>query len=428
MNGVNGEEDIIEIDGNEDDHKDEQSPAKKQGGSSKTSTRGAPNKTHKAVSPQENQNQTEVALSILRTTKFFDNYIHLHRRIVLGLAITLTKEDTFDEFAKALASLLGNAQIVDPKFVINPIEPFSKDKDIITKADISTNMTKLGIHVQISGNGYTFLKKQQIGDKEKQGKKFSKKKIEIRHPTVYFSLIISSSVDPMKIIERCSHKWTRNGGTRMNVKELQDIRTETVVGMFRVSMATLKDAIIGELKMILMRAQDLVNDEDITKFDFSMGPDVPYEEKLPAINPRIQNAKLRGRDVSLFNKLSNRAQYACKSWHVKVASKFAHRMKDLVQYAKDLGLVEKYWGKYAHLTEVTDSLSNLRKTKNQVNLAQSHTDSQMWMMAEDLLRVILLDKTLDIIHPVSNAITSMLSLYDVLLNYLKMSDGHSMIA
>ncbi len=143
----------------------------------------------------------------------------------------------------------------------------------------------------------------------------------------------------------------------MNVKALQDIHTETVVCMFRVSTATPKDAITGELKMILMKAQDLVHDQDITKFDFSMGPEVPYEEKLPAINPRIQNAKLHGQDVSLFNKLSNRAQYACKSWHVKVASQFAHRMKELVQYAKDLGLVEKYWGKHVHLTEVMDSLS-----------------------------------------------------------------------
>ncbi len=147
-----------------------------------------------------------MAPSILRTTKFFDNYIHPHRRIVLEYAITLTKEDTFDKFAKALTSLLGNAQIVDPKFVINSIEPFSKDKDIVTKADISTNMTKLGIHVQISCNGYTFLKKQEIGDKEKQGKKFSKKKVGIRHPTVYFSLIISSSVNTMKTIERCSQE------------------------------------------------------------------------------------------------------------------------------------------------------------------------------------------------------------------------------
>ncbi len=214
----------------------------------------------------------------------------------------------------------------------------------------------------------------------------------------------------------------------MNGNELQDICTETVVSMFRVSTATQKDAIIGELKMILMKAQDLAHDEDITKFDFSMDPDVPYEEKLPAINLRIQNAKLRGQDVSLFNKLSNRAQYARKSWHVKAASKFALRMKDLVQYAKDLGFVEKYWGKHAHLTEVMDDLSNLREAKNQVNLAQSNTNYQLSMMAKDLLGIILLKETSDIIHPVSYAITSTLSLRDVLLHYLKMSDGHSMIA
>jgi hypothetical protein len=69
---------------------------------------------------------------------------------MLELAITLTKEDTLNKFAKALASLLSNAHIVGPKFVINPIEPISKDKDITTIADISTNMTKLGICVQIS--------------------------------------------------------------------------------------------------------------------------------------------------------------------------------------------------------------------------------------------------------------------------------------
>jgi hypothetical protein len=48
----------------------------------------------------------------------------------------------------------------------------------------------------------------------------------------------------------------------MNIKGLQDICTETAVSMFRVSTATPKDAIIGELKMILMKAQELVHDED----------------------------------------------------------------------------------------------------------------------------------------------------------------------
>jgi hypothetical protein len=90
--------------------------------------------------------------------------------------------------------------------------------------------------------------------------------------------------------------------------------------------------------------------------------------------------------------------------------------------------VEKFWGKHAYLTEVTDLLSNLREAKNQVNLTQSHTNCQMSMTAKDLIGVILLDETLDIIHPVTKTVSSTLSLRDVLLHYLKISDGHSMIA
>jgi hypothetical protein len=148
-----------------------------------------------------------------------------------------------------------------------------------------------------------------------------KKKEEVRHPTVYFSIIVSSSVDPKKIINRCAHEWTRNGETRMNIKELQDICTETVVSMFRISTATPKECILGELKMILTKAQSLAQEEDPTKFDLSIYPEEGENETLPAFNLQIQNVKLQGQDVSLFNKLRKRAHYARKSWHVKVAKK-----------------------------------------------------------------------------------------------------------
>ncbi len=97
-------------------------------------------------------------------------------------------------------ALLSIAQIADPKFVLNPINPMAKEKDIAIKRDISTNMTKLGIHVKISGSRYTFLK-QKIWDKNK-GKKSSKKKEEYQHPT--------AAVDPKEIIKRCLHEWMHN--------------------------------------------------------------------------------------------------------------------------------------------------------------------------------------------------------------------------
>jgi hypothetical protein len=66
-------------------------------------------------------------------------------------------------------------------------------------------------------------------------------------------------------------------------------------------------------------------------------------------------------------------------------------MKEQVQ-AKELGCVKHYWEKYTHLTEVTDISSTICKMKRQVNLAQSHTNYQVLMMAEDLLGVISLDE------------------------------------
>jgi hypothetical protein len=46
-----------------------------------------------------------------------------------------------------------NVQMVDSKFVINPLNPNSKEKNISSKGEISPNMKKLGTHIKIPGNG-----------------------------------------------------------------------------------------------------------------------------------------------------------------------------------------------------------------------------------------------------------------------------------
>ncbi len=215
---------------------------------------------------------------------------------------------------------------MNPKFFLNPIDPVTKEKDIAMKGDISTNMTKLGIHMKISGGRYTFLK-QRIGDKDKE-KTSPKKKEEYRNPTVFFSLVVSSAVDPKEIIERCLHEWTCSRGTKMNIKDLQDINSESMVNLFKVSTLTRKEVILAEPRKILFKAQWLAQDKsgDMMKYDFTMEPDVAIGETLPALpalNLRVQNFKLRGQEVSIFNKLSKRAQMACKSWHLKVACRHA---------------------------------------------------------------------------------------------------------
>jgi hypothetical protein len=142
MNEEDGEE--TEAPGTNEDNKDERSPTKKRGGSSKTSTKK--NGGLRQVSPQE-QGTTA---SKEKTTTFADEFMYPYSRIILELAITLKSNKAFEEYTQALMAFITNVQIVDPKFIINRLKPRSDTKPITMKGEISPNMTKLSTHIKIS--------------------------------------------------------------------------------------------------------------------------------------------------------------------------------------------------------------------------------------------------------------------------------------
>jgi hypothetical protein len=61
---------------------------------------------------------------------------------------------------------------------------------------------------------------------------------------VYFNLIISSDVDPPKIIAWTMYEWTRINWQRMQIKDFQDVASETAVTFFKVSTEILKAVIL----------------------------------------------------------------------------------------------------------------------------------------------------------------------------------------
>jgi hypothetical protein len=145
--------------------------------------------------------------------------------------------------------------MVDHKFVTNPLNPSLKEKSIGSKAEVSPNMTKLGNHIKISGNGNAFNKKKIWSNWENDCKSNKSNKEDFRDPTVYFSMVVSTEVMPQEIINRVSHEWARLNGPRLQVKDLQSISSETVVSFFKVSTVTPKHVILAELKRILLKAQ-----------------------------------------------------------------------------------------------------------------------------------------------------------------------------
>jgi hypothetical protein len=336
---------------------------------------------------------------------------------------------------QALMAFITNAQMVDPKFVINPINPASKDKNISNKGKISSNMTKLGTHIKISGNGNAFNKKKIWNNQPSDRKSRKSQREEFCDPTVYFSMVTSTEVDPLELINGLTHEWSQLNGSRLQVKDLQSISSEMVVTFFKMSTAIPKQVLLVELTRTLVEAQKRCRDDllakdeffDISTYDLTLDKGVESRESLPPMNLRVQNALLRGQEVTVFNRLSHHAQQARKSWHLEVDSRHASKMKALVECAKAYGKVEEMWGVHAHLSKVTDASSTAHEAKHQVDVAQSHTNYQLSMVAEELVGVINLDDPLVILHPETEEEVGTLTLRTVLLNYLKMEDGHPMI-
>jgi hypothetical protein len=208
------------------------------------------------------------------------------------------------------------------------------------------------------------------------------------------------------------------------------MESKTIVSIYKVSKNTPKNVILKELEQILLMTQAKARDDNLDHedYDFLMDIDVEFGRTLPDMNLQVQITKLKGQDVSTFNRLSNKAQYTRKSWHLEVASKYASKMKRLIQMAKDYGCVEHFWGTHAHLSKVTDINSTPAKAKHQVEVTQKHTNYEVSMTPEELVGVINLDHISPIMHPTTGLHVVSYSLCYVLMNFVKMSDGHALIA
>ncbi len=115
------------------DKEEECSPLKKQAGSSKSSTKRR--STRPKVTPPKPKFGTQPTSITSKTTSFLDNFIYPHSQIILELAITLKSDKAFKEFTHTLMAFLTSAQMINFKFVINPLNPQLKEKYISLKGE-----------------------------------------------------------------------------------------------------------------------------------------------------------------------------------------------------------------------------------------------------------------------------------------------------
>ncbi len=67
-----------------------------------------------------------------------------------------------------------------------------------------------------------------------------------------------------------------------------------------------------------------------------------------------------------------------------------------MQYTKECGIVEEFWGRHAHISEVVDKGSSPSKIKRIIKVAQRHTSYQCMTMLEDITGIIYINGTMAI--------------------------------
>ncbi len=196
--------------------------------------------------------------------------------------------------------------------------------------------------------------------------------------------------------------------------------------LFDIFTATNKKILLAELREILTAAQSQIQEQDPTEFRRGLEDTAP-KSSLPPLELRLQNPKLPGQDTPHFSKLSWWVQANRKVYHVECDSRFAKDIQQLVHCAKEMGLVAKFWGRHAHVSEVVDKLSSLSKIRLSVHVVQHHTSYQCLMILEDIFSIVDLDGSAAVKDEETGREIGSYFLCTILLKYLQLSDGHQLI-
>jgi hypothetical protein len=334
-------------------------------------------------------------------------HLHEHSRIIIEAAFAFgNTDDRFKSFLSASASMLTFARMVDEHFVINPVKEGGRDKDWSDPSKLPKTMTALGAYFALSGNARIF--ENTKANIQGKGKK------DNRPPTVYFTFAVSSDIPPDEIIARISVDWTILGGTRLAVKKLGYFETCTPIVIYFLWNEGHAETLLEELKMILSTASSLDSDGATLT--------------LPPMSLRKQIPRIPGQATEKFNHLSYQAQMARRTWHIEVETKHAVTLIELVRKAKTTNSIYEVWGRQVHFSEVADHNTPTGELKRYVKFAQRHVNFHCSMTCEDLRGIVYLDAIAPVYCEITNKLQGTLSLRQVLLKYLKMSDGTSLVA
>ena len=155
------------------------------------------------------------------------------------------------------------------------------------------------------------------------------------------------------------------------IKDLQSHESKVVFVLYFECTSTPHKYILQTLRSILQEAAEL-------RLETTMITEVDGEETatpiIPDISIRSQVPRLKGVDVKDFDKLPWHVKQNRKALHVEAKPEDNQELTELVQLAKEVGLVDLRLGKRAHISEVMDNDSTSGEIKTMVKFAIKHAN------------------------------------------------------
>jgi hypothetical protein len=429
-----------EDDDDEENDREERSPAKKKGkkkatfsdeptrskttsGQSKITAQKSPEIPQDKPTTKQPKSTTKTQKSALKSPS---PHFHTHSRVIVEAMIQLSGDNPCAQFVQSIQELLRNGQIVDKHFAYVPI----KSTGAVLLSDpskIPVNMTVLGAYFKYNNpNGRSPFERQK--DWKNKNKKSDND--EYKDPLVYFTMAIATDEDPGEVVERIRQEWGRIGGKLLRIKELQSFDSESIFGIYSVSTQIPKHLLLKDLTAILCEAQAIAKKENITDLQFDPW-DLPRNSTIPPLDLRLSVPKIPGQDTSQFNKLEWRVQNHRKVYHIECDKRFSTNIKRLITIAKDMGIVDDWWGKHSYIGEVLKNDASPSEINRLCSISQTHTGYQGSMIVEEIIGITMLNASVPMMasesEPDGDPIST-ITLRQVLRKSLKIADGNLLFA
>jgi hypothetical protein len=259
------------------------------------------------------------------------------------------------EFTSAIKTLMANALLIDENFQIEPRNPITGREPYYHADDIPHNFSKMSFHIKTSGGADAFkMKKPRKSDKKGARRNRSRDESDeeeelLIDPQVYFDFAFSTDVTPLDLIQSIDCEWGKMGGQRFYLKAFNTFDTDTAVMAIKVLNNAEPSTITAEFLRMFQEAKDTINAGEAS---LGNSPWVDHNRPLPQLGVRVQMPKISGQDTSVFSGWNNKQQFRHKMIHFEFVSDDIPHVHKVVTVMKQTGILRKYWGKNAHLSNI----------------------------------------------------------------------------